>query len=91
MSNIQSGLSVLSNMQAEYIMSSSQIGLNVVLLNGRKCLASYSVYINALRTGDSCRSRRYLSTLLQEMAWRQIGANPFLEAMLILDRLQPYE
>jgi len=25
------------------------------------------------------------------MAWRQIGANPFLEAMLILDRLQPYE
>jgi len=42
-------------------------------------------------TGDSCGSRRSLSTLLQEMTWRQIGAKPFLEAMLILDRLQPYE
>ena len=29
-----------------------------------------------------------LSTLLQEMAWRQIDANPFLESMLILDILQ---
>jgi len=25
----------------------------------------------------------FLSTLLQEMAWRQIGAMPFLEPMLI--------
>ena len=29
-----------------------------------------------------------LSTLIQEMDWCQIGANPFLESMLILDRRQ---
>jgi len=29
--------------------------------------------------------------ILQKMAWHQIGAKPFLESMLILDRLQPYK
>ena len=35
------------------------------------------------------RCRKSLSTLFQEMDWRQIGANPFLESILILDRLLP--
>jgi len=35
---------------------------------------------------DSCKSTRFLSSLLQEMTWRQIGTKPFLETMLIFDR-----
>ena len=44
--------------------------------------------INPLMTGDSCRSRRYLSTLLQEMAWHQISTKLFLRSMLILYRIE---
>ena len=41
-----------------------------------------SIYGSRVILGDSCRSRRYLSALLQEMAWCRIYANPCLEIML---------
>jgi len=52
-----------------------------VLEGGVVCFSHYQM------TGDSCRSKSF-SPLLQEMAWCQIGTNPFLESLMILDRLQ---
>jgi len=42
-----------------------------------------------ITAGDSSGNRMYLSALIEEMAWHQIGAKAFLESMLILDRLHP--
>jgi len=53
--------------------------------------ASIYIRVNSFSSHAASMQHRFLSSLLWEMPWRQIGAKPFLKAMLTSNRLDTRE